>query len=81
MTTHSEPQAITLKTYRFASTDALEAKLDDLMATPVILVAVEDEELADAISDELSERELEASLPAYDDSLEDRGLVLGSYAS
>lgn len=81
MTTHTEPQAITLKNYRYASTDALEAKLDDLMEMPVSECTEAHEELADAITDELSGRELEANLPAYDDSLEDRGIFLGSYAS
>ena len=33
------------------------------------------------IEKELDAREMEAELPAHDDSLEDRGLYLGSYAS
>ena len=35
----------------------------------------------DRIDDELALRDLEAELPAHDDSLDDRGQYLGSYAS
>lgn len=74
-------KAITFKNYRYESTEALEATLDDLMEMPVSECTEDHEELADAITDELAGRELEQSLPAHDDSLEDRGIFLGSYAS
>lgn len=68
---------ITLRNYRFQPTGALEAKLEDLSE----LDCEDGDELAEAIEAELDGRELEENLPSYDDSLDDRGVVLGSYAS
>lgn len=66
--------AITMRNYRKASTADLEAALDALTEA--------DDELGEAIEDELAERELEENLPSYDSpSLADTGLTLGSYAS
>jgi hypothetical protein len=79
--------AITMKNYRKASTYALEAKLDELEGLPMsewhLLTEAEleaEEELSDAISAELAERELEASLPGAEDA-RDSAVEIGSYAS
>lgn len=77
--------AISIENYRTQPTASLESALEALSELDDDASA----ELAEAIEDELSERELEDSLPAYcglvsrddDDSLEDRGIFLGSYAS
>jgi len=83
-------KAITLKNYYKASTADLEAAADSLGALindpevdyedPASAAAYT---LLEAIERELDARDLEASLPAHDDtySLQDHGIFLGSYAS
>jgi hypothetical protein len=83
-------KAITLKNYHKAPTADLEAAADSL-AELVNDPEVDYEDpasaaaytLMDAIERELDARELEASLPAHDDtySLQDHGIFLGSYES
>ena len=82
--------AITMENYHRAETAALELAADSLGALindpnvdyedPASEAAYT---LLEAIESELDARELEASLPAADDtpSLQDHGIFLGSYES